>query len=556
MGSMGLVRRRAAATGQEGAILALAAFALAAVFGFLAFRQTAVWKDGVALFANCTDKTPESSLCQCNLAYNQLISLDFQNAVYHYSEALKYDPTTIEAYNGRGQAYFQLRQVPQALDDFSKAIAAGIVTPKLFLNRGKCLVMLNRAQEAVPDLTRSLELEPRSPEAYYFRAVAQEKTGNPTAATDDYGKALDLNPNYVEALVNRGLLLFNAGKLDGAIADYSAALRIAAPNVQPMILNNRANAYLQTGKLNEALEDAGQAVRVNPKYARGYQTRAAVYTRLGQADKARQLIDATLSRQNDLANQNPAFKGKSIEVLAATDAGIARVLAPSFASDYLQSLGFRYSEDADRNPIDVGATRPIQDPNEIYRIEPDYLVVIRTDAGAGKGSLSGLPRQLSVYSGRIMAVDDPDTVAALADPGGYLAVKHLDDHFVADPFGGAPFALADAVVEAAQRRGAAQLPRVHGGSKQLERGTATWLGVPPLAHKVCTRSLLAPTVALPRSSSLPGVRKRRCRPRAASPLVARSTTIAVAPPGHGTTTRSRSAAGTSLGRSWNLYWSA
>ncbi len=260
--------------------------ALAAVFGFLAFRQTAVWKDGVALFANCTDKTPESSLCQCNLAYNQLISLDFQNAVYHYSEALKYDPTTIEAYNGRGQAYFQLRQVPQALDDFSKAIAAGIVTPKLFLNRGKCLVMLNRAQEAVPDLTRSLELEPRSPEAYYFRAVAQEKTGNPTAATDDYGKALDLNPNYVEALVNRGLLLFNAGKLDGAIADYSAALRIAAPNVQPMILNNRANAYLQTGKLNEALEDASQAVRVNPKYARGYQTRAAVYTRLGQADKA------------------------------------------------------------------------------------------------------------------------------------------------------------------------------------------------------------------------------------------------------------------------------
>lgn len=47
MGSMGLVRRRAAATGQEGAILALAAFALAAVgviiVALLAFvRATAV----------------------------------------------------------------------------------------------------------------------------------------------------------------------------------------------------------------------------------------------------------------------------------------------------------------------------------------------------------------------------------------------------------------------------------------------------------------------------------------------------------------------------------
>ncbi|MBY0285536.1 MAG: protein kinase [Mycobacteriaceae bacterium] len=152
---------------------------------------------------------------------------------------------------------------------------------------------------------------------------------------------------------------------------------------------------------------------------------------LGESDKARELIDATVSRQNDVANQNPAFKGKSIEVLAATDVGIARVLSPSFASDYLQSLGFRYNQDADRNPVDVGATRPIQDLNDLYTLEPDYLVVIRTDAAAGKGGLSGLPRQLSVFSGRIMAVDDPDTIAAFADPGGYLAVKHLDDHFVA-----------------------------------------------------------------------------------------------------------------------------
>ncbi|CAN5470176.1 hypothetical protein BH09ACT8_BH09ACT8_55510 [soil metagenome] len=151
---------------------------------------------------------------------------------------------------------------------------------------------------------------------------------------------------------------------------------------------------------------------------------------LGQSDQARQLIDATLSRQNDLANQHPVFKGKSIEVLTVTDAGVARVLAPSFTSDYLQSLGFRYSDDADRNPIDVGATRPIQDLNQIYTIEPDYLVLIRTDTAAGKGGLSGLPKQLSVYPGRIMAVDDPDTIAAFADPGGYLAVKHLDDHFV------------------------------------------------------------------------------------------------------------------------------
>lgn len=269
--------------------------ALVAVFGFLAFGQTGVWKDGVALFRNCTEKTPESSLCQCNLGYNQLISLDFQGAVRHYSEALKYDPSTVEAYNGRGQAYFQLRQIPQALDDFDKAIQAGISTPKLFLNRGKCLVMLNRPQEAIPDLTRSLELEPKSPEAYYFRAVSNEKTGNTAQALGDYAGAIRLNPGYVEALVNRGMLLYATDRFDEAISDFSAALGNATAAVQPMILVNRANARLKKGYLGDALDDVNKAASINPKYARAYQTRGAIYAQLGKMDKAQ--LDLEMAQQ-------------------------------------------------------------------------------------------------------------------------------------------------------------------------------------------------------------------------------------------------------------------
>lgn len=264
----------------------LAMALLAAGFGFLAFRQTSVWKEGVALFQNCVAKTPESSLCQCNLAYNQLINFDFEGAAFHYTEALKYDPSTIEAYNGRGQAYFQLRQIPQALDDFDKAIQAGIVTPKLFLNRGKCLVMLNRPEEAIPDLTKSIDLEPKSAETYYFRAVAYDKTGDPENAIRDYGSAIQLNPNYVEALVNRGILLFDAKRSDEAAADYTAALNVASANVQPMILVNRANAWLQAGKFDKALDDASSAIKLNPQYGRAYHTRGAIYLKLGDMGKA------------------------------------------------------------------------------------------------------------------------------------------------------------------------------------------------------------------------------------------------------------------------------
>ncbi|MFN0173078.1 MAG: tetratricopeptide repeat protein [Saprospiraceae bacterium] len=258
----------------------------AATLAFLAFRQTTVWADGVKLFENCTEKTPESSLCQCNLAYNQLISNDFHGAVKHYSESLKYDPSTVEAYNGRGQAYFQLRKYPEALADFTAAIQAGIVTPKLFLNKGKCLVILNRAAEAVPDLNRSIDLEPKSPEVFYFRAVAHEKGGNIPNALEDYAQAIKLNPNYVEALVNRGLIRTKAEQFGEAVSDYTAALSNATPQVQPMILNNRAFAHLKSGQLAKALEDAEKALKINPNYPFAYNTRAAIFKQMGQAAKA------------------------------------------------------------------------------------------------------------------------------------------------------------------------------------------------------------------------------------------------------------------------------
>jgi tetratricopeptide (TPR) repeat protein len=258
------------------AVLAVLGLGLAA----LSFRQTAVWRDGVSLFTNCVEKTPESCLCQINLAYSKLIGYDFPGAIKHYSAALEVDPTVVEAYNGRGQAYFNLKQIPQALSDFSRAIEAGISTPKLFLNRGKCLVMLNRPAEAIPDLSQSLALEPASPDTWFFRAVAHEKTGNIPLALDDYSEAIRLAPHYVEALVNRGLLLYNSQRYEEAVADYSQALQNNPKLV--MAWNNRANARLQSGQAREALADANQALTLDPGYGRAYQTRARIYLQLGE----------------------------------------------------------------------------------------------------------------------------------------------------------------------------------------------------------------------------------------------------------------------------------
>lgn len=245
-----------------------------AVLGFLAFQQTNVWKDGINLFENCVRYTPESNLCQCNLAYNELIRSDFQNAAKHYTEALRTDPNAPESYNGRGQAYLYMKKPAEALSDFEKAVQAGISSPKLFFHKGKSLVLLNRPVEALPDFNKSLELEPKNPEAYFLRGFAHERNGAPDLAIKDYTTAIEQNPEGMEAFVNRGSLHLKQERYQAAVEDYTAALRL---NDQiPMIYNNRANAYLGMRQKDKARADVEAALRLKPDYQMAQETKKKI----------------------------------------------------------------------------------------------------------------------------------------------------------------------------------------------------------------------------------------------------------------------------------------
>jgi eukaryotic-like serine/threonine-protein kinase len=151
---------------------------------------------------------------------------------------------------------------------------------------------------------------------------------------------------------------------------------------------------------------------------------------LGRDSDATQLISTLVAQQNDLKNQNGKAVGKTVSVLNVSDSGVTQTLTPSNAADYLTSLGLSYSDKLQRESGDQGVTRPVTDLNKLYLVDTDVLVVVRTDKVAGGGGASGLPSQLASYRGVMVIVDDPDTVAAFAEPGGVLAYQFLDSNFV------------------------------------------------------------------------------------------------------------------------------
>lgn len=86
---------------------------------------------------------------------------------------------------------------------------------------------------------------------------------------------------------------YKSHALPAALADLDLAVRIAPED--PYIRRTRAHARVEAGELGGAAEDFTRAIEAEPKFARQYLDRAAVYERLGQPALAEQ-DRATASR--------------------------------------------------------------------------------------------------------------------------------------------------------------------------------------------------------------------------------------------------------------------
>lgn len=151
---------------------------------------------------------------------------------------------------------------------------------------------------------------------------------------------------------------------------------------------------------------------------------------VGRDSEADKLISQVASQQTDLKNQNPRAAGKSVQLIHVSDDGVSQTLTPSNAADYLSSLGLNYDASLRLQPNDSSSSRSMPDQAKLFQVRTEVLVVVRTDKAAGNGGAAGLPYQLAAYRGSMIIVDDPNTVAAFADPGGYLATEYLDANFV------------------------------------------------------------------------------------------------------------------------------
>jgi tetratricopeptide (TPR) repeat protein len=198
------------------------------------------------------------------------------------SNYLTFYQSAINAYNNQN--------LNSALENINKTIEKSDINDwKHLAFRANVLEDLGKLQDAMSDYEKAIEFSGNDINVYalYHQiGFCYLNLGNNTKAVEFYSYAIELKHRHPNTASNQ----------DSEGMDMGVMLGIPFKR----IYNNRANAYLNLGQLDESLEDCKKSISYDKNYSNPYLVLANVYSKAGQEAKAIEYlkISAQLGNRN------------------------------------------------------------------------------------------------------------------------------------------------------------------------------------------------------------------------------------------------------------------
>ena len=195
-----------------------------------------------------------------------------------------------------GRALVTEGELEQAVELFSRALAAKEPPAEVFSARGKAYLTLGRIAEASGDFSAVIGIDPRNSEAHYQLGVARERKGDLEGALKAYSAAISLRADFVKAYANRSAIFGRVGKLKEAIADCDSVIALDAYN--NAFLVNRGIFHNRAGDREKSHRDWNEVLKRDPRHAKVYYVRAVLdHTPRGEHREALANLDRVLQLQ-------------------------------------------------------------------------------------------------------------------------------------------------------------------------------------------------------------------------------------------------------------------
>ncbi|TEU17049.1 MAG: tetratricopeptide repeat protein [Anaerolineales bacterium] len=277
----------------------------------------------ISLTNELKDKTGEASYRYRRAGV--YLDLDkHQDALNDYDEAVQLEPNNATYHLGLAEAYAAQQEFQSALDYYEKATGLSPDYIAAWIGKGDAYLALGGYEEASNSYTKAIAIDRNNNVAYYGRARAEALLGKSTEAIQDLRQAIILYPTYVEkaesepdfdkirgemqpilsaAQHNRtGNSLENEGKLEEAIREYQEALKLDPTNAAYHA--NLGDVYHQLQRLGDAEEQYEKAV-THALENDSYRYRlAGVYYDQGKFDLAIEEYEAAVA----INDENPVYR--------------------------------------------------------------------------------------------------------------------------------------------------------------------------------------------------------------------------------------------------------
>jgi tetratricopeptide (TPR) repeat protein len=209
----------------------------------------------------------------------------YPEAIADFSRAIALDPEDKWMIAQRGHTYQLMERYPEAIADFTRAIALNPKYKGTIILRGYTYFLMERYLEALVDFSQAIELDPESKWAITMRSITYQSMERYSEAIADFSQAIELDPESKWAITMRGITYQSMERYSEAIADFTRAIELD-PEYRGAI-TQRGKACLLLGNYTKALQDFDRALQIDTDDNWTLYVRSLAYTALNQTENAR-----------------------------------------------------------------------------------------------------------------------------------------------------------------------------------------------------------------------------------------------------------------------------
>jgi tetratricopeptide (TPR) repeat protein len=217
---------------------------------------------------------------------------DYPNALALFQQAITLEPNAPDLYYYIGETYRGQGDYRSARDAYQEAINHDAAFAPAFLGRARANQGLNPEAEIIDDLNEAINLDPVFAEAYIARGEYLVAS-NPSAAQRDLKTALEITPGSALAYLHLANAQLNLGENEAALESATRANELDMTLV-PVYLA-LARAYIATGQTAKAVSVLQTYTIFSPEDTTAYLQLGTAYNAAGEYQRAVEALNKAIN---------------------------------------------------------------------------------------------------------------------------------------------------------------------------------------------------------------------------------------------------------------------